>query len=137
MKILAIITTIFLTALLVFLALLIAGIFLTGVGYVFTLLFSFELLHSTFFAVSVAFLIIFIYLMSLLDQLLSNYIADDADYAGNAGNDKISVDDEYYENSEGERKEYTLFILDKYNKSRNQKCACGSGRKYKNCCGKS
>ena len=104
-----------------------------GISYLVSSLFHFTLLQSVYIVLAATFVVSFIILVfsvTLYYNDLGRYTYSEFD------DDDDELFDEYDEDYEHEiyERPHTVHQADKI--GRNRPCPCGSGKKYKNCCGK-
>jgi hypothetical protein len=113
------------------------GVFI-GIGYIFSLIFSLSLFQSTLLCIGASFVAVFTIhsIVNYDDKKKLKYRIYDDD-------DEDSEEDDYYDDDEEEegediedepKKDFTVKKAKKV--GRNENCPCGSGKKYKYCCGK-
>jgi hypothetical protein len=102
------------------------GIFI-AIGYIFSLILPLSLFHSTLFCIICA---SFVSVFTI--HSITNY--DDKQ------KDKYQIEDEEDEDDDEEdienEEKKSLTVINAKKVGRNENCYCGSGRKYKYCCGR-
>lgn len=127
---------------LIFLLVIVASTIFIGSGFMLTLLFPLTLFESTFLCIATTFILLFIVFAVKTDNHLANIVK----YVGSDEGYFFEEDDEEDEDfTEGEKEsgkpynralDLEFGVVDKRKIGRNDPCPCGSGKKYKFCCGK-
>jgi len=136
-KILNLLPLFFLIAFIMFLA---TGVFI-GIGYVFSLILPLTLFQSSILCIAATFVLGFILLgIAIYDYLFDISGKKPVYYPHGFFDEDEEYDDEDFEDDEDEILETVvvnpLTEAKKKEVSRNAPCPCGSGKKYKICCGK-
>jgi len=128
---------------LIFLLIIVASVIFIGSGFLLTLLFPLSLFQSAFLCIATTFILLFIVFAVKTDSHLSNIV----EYLGSEEGYFFDEDDEEDEGDFADEekepgKSYNraldleFGVVDKRKINRNDPCPCGSGKKYKFCCGK-
>lgn len=106
-----------------------------GSGYVLSLLLPLTLFQSVLLCIGATFVFVFSIAAGIIGAGLMKILENrDKDYDDNE-------DEDYEEDDEFEKDEFVnsskrRYTYEKKRVGRNEPCPCGSGKKYKNCCGK-
>lgn len=116
----------------VFLVVLLSSLAFTGAGYFLTLMSPFSLFQGTVICLAAAFVFSFIIITFIVSSFLETQQRYMRDY------DDEEHDDEYEDADERFSRRFTrsMTIVNPIKTGRNEPCPCGSGKKYKYCCGK-
>jgi len=103
-----------------------------GAGYILSIMLPFTLFQASLLVMGATFVVAFIIsAIFILGKMTQTYNDEDLDYEDYDEDDDEDFEEEEYAN-DSERK--VRYVKSKV--GRNDPCPCGSGKKYKNCCGK-
>ncbi len=106
-----------------------------SLGYLFSLVFKLTLFQSSLLCIGSAFMFVFL-IFTFLTLLYLNKKEDDDYYDDEEYEDDFFDEDENYYEEEDKKRDKNPKFMDLNKVGRNDPCPCGSGKKYKNCCGK-
>lgn len=108
-----------------------------SLGYLFSIVFKLTLFQSSLLCIGSAFMFSFLILIFLAAIYLYTKDKDEHDYYDDEEyeDDYFDEDEDYYEEEDKTRDRKPKF-MDLNKVGRNDPCPCGSGKKYKHCCGK-
>jgi len=109
-----------------------------GAGYVFSVMLPLTLFQSVLLCIGATFVVAFITAAIVIGNRLLKILEFDEDENDEDDFDEDEDYDEDFDEDEEEedlpKRQYTYVKANKV--GRNDPCPCGSGKKYKNCCGK-
>lgn len=121
----------------VFLVAISTGAFI-GAGYVISFILPLTLFQSTLLCIGATLVVAFIISAFVIGSPVLKYVEENDDYEDDDEDyeDEEDYDEDFEEDEELDDISKKRFTRLKTKVGRNDPCPCGSGKKYKNCCGK-